>query len=289
MDMNALAGSMIAEKKISGQWSLSQLFSIFDALTEYDLQIEAKIAKFGKLGMQGFIFLFLSVFLNIVVININPNILFLTIPLSILFFIGGIIGVVLWFRYKKMDLRNEFREYLRPLLENLRDDLKKDAPVILELSLDFVEQKKFSKGKSHKYSVGIYHKCYDYYFERDFLNVKLRLNDGNRLILSGTELLTKTSKTKKTPRGKTKTKTKYKKRVMFDARLTVEPEKFQSAQLPKEGAPRFYVKQLNGTSAIGVKFMEKLKGTPESMVPDPDVTLRHLITLYSHVQAKPAS
>jgi hypothetical protein len=289
MDTNALAESMVAEKKISGQWPLSQLFSIFDTLTQFDVQIEAKLAKFKKFATIGFIVAVISFFGTIFGMNVNPNIPFLTVPLLVISLVVGIVGLVLMFRYKKMDLQNEFREYLRPLLENLQDDLKRDAPVSLELSLDPVEQKQFSKGRSDQYSVGVYHKCYDYSFERDFLNVKLRLNDGNRLMLTGTEVLIKTSKTKRNPRGKYKTKTKYKKRVMFDVRLSVDSEKFQCKQLPKESTPKFYAKQSNGTPIIGIKFTEKLKGLPDSMVPDPNVTLQHLVTLYSHVQAKPAS
>jgi hypothetical protein len=289
MDTNALADSMVAEKKISGQWPLSQLFSIFDTLTQFDMQIEAKVTKFKKLATIGFIVAVISFFLTIFGVNVNPAVLALTIPLLVIALIVGIVGLVFKSKYGKLDLQNEFREYLRPLLENLQDDLKKDSPVSLELSLDPVEQKQFSKGKSDQYSVGVYHKCYDYYFGRDFLNVKLRLSDGNRLMLTGTELLTKTSKTKRNPRGKYKTKTKYKKRVMFDARLSVDSEKFQCKQLPKEGTPKFYAKQSNGTPIIGIKFTEKLKGLPDSMVPDPNVTLQHLVTLYSHVQAKPAS
>ena len=289
MDTNALADSMVAEKKISGQWPLSQLFSVFDTLTEYDVQIEAKLAKFKKFAIIGFIVAVISGVLSIIAGNANPTFLALTIPLLVIALVGGIVGLVLMFRYKKMDLRNEFREYLRPLLENLQDDLKKDTPVSLELSLDPVEQKQFSKGRSDQYSVGVYHKCYDYYFERDFLNVKLRLTDGNRLMLTGTELLIKTSKTKRNPRGKIKTKTKYKKRVGFDARLTVDPEKFHCKQLPKEGALKFYAKQSNGTPIIGIKFTEKLKGTPADMVPDPNVTLQSIVTLYTFLHAKASS
>lgn len=289
MDTNALAESMVAEKKISGQWPLSQLFSVFDTLTEYDVQIEVKLARFKKLATIGFIVAVISLFLTIFGMSVNPNVPFLTIPVLVIALIAGIVGLVLMFRYKKMDLQNEFREYLRPLLENLQDDLKRDTPVSLELSLDPVEQKQFSKGRGDQYSVGVYHKCYDYYFERDFLDVKLRLADGNRLMLTGTELLIKTSKTKRNPRGKYKTKTKYKKRVTFDARLSVDSEKFQCKQLPKEGTPKFYAKQSNGTPIIGVKFTEKLKGAPESMVPDPNLTLQHLVNLYAFIQAKPSS
>jgi len=289
MDTNALADSMVAEKKISGQWPLSQLFSVFDTLTEYDVQIEAKLAKFKKFAIIGFIVAGISFFVTMFGMSVNPNIPFLTVPLLVIALVVGIVGLVLKFRYKKMDLQNEFREYVRPLLENLQDDIKSNSSVALDLYLSPVEQKQFSKGKSDKYSVGVYHKCYDYYFERDFLNVKLRLTDGNRLMLTGTELLIKTSKTKRNPRGKIKTKTKYKKRVGFDARLTVDPEKFHCKQLPKEGALKFYAKQSNGTPIIGIKFTEKLKGTPADMVPDPNVTLQSIVTLYTFLHAKASS
>lgn len=289
MDTNALANSMVAEKKISGQWPLSQLFSIFDTLTQYDVQLEAKVAKFKKLATIGFIGVFISFFLTILGANVNPTVLVLAILLLLISLVVGIVGLVLKSRCGKLDLQDDFRKYVRPLLESLQDDLKKDTPVSLELSLDPVEKKQFSKGKSDNYSVGVYHSCCDYYFERDFLNVKLRLNDGNRLMLTGTELLIKTSKTKRNPRGKYKTKTTYKKRVTFDVRLSVDFEKFQCKQLPKEGEPKFYAKQSNGSPIIGVKFTEKLRGVPDSMVPDPHVTLQHLVTLYSHVQAKLSS
>ena len=288
-DVNALANAMVAAKKISGQWPLNELLAIFDTLTTYDVRIKAKTARIKKFTTSAFIAFAVSIVLTIIVANIAPTFGGVTIALMVITLVGGIIGAILKSRCQKQDLRNEFRAYVRPLLEHLQDDLKKDSPVNLELDLSPVEQKQFRKGKSDPYSAGIYHKCYDEHFERNFLTLKLRLSDGNRLMLTGAEFLTKTSKTKKNPRGKLKTKTIHKKRVLFDARLIVEPENFGCKQLPTRGTQKFYAKQSNGNTILGVKFAEKFKGAPVEMVPDPFLTLQQIVTLYTFLDAKTVS
>ncbi len=288
-DTESIIDKIVSEKKLSGQWPLTQLLSILQALSEHDVMIEAKRASNTKRLMFAVIGLVVGIILVFFVRDSWPDLFFLPLALVVILVIGIIWGAILSMKYSRSDLPNEFREYLQPFLENLQDDIKPDSPVGVELMMSPVEKKEFGKGKSDKYSVGVYHSCYDHYFERDFLGLKLRLTDGNRLLLSGKELLIKTSKTKRNPRGKYKTKTKYKKRVTFDVRIIASSDAFQAKPLPQEGEPKLYAKETNGNMVVGMKFTEKLKGDPKTMIPNPLVTLQQLVTLYSFLQTKSAA
>jgi hypothetical protein len=286
-DVDALAESMVSEGKMSGQWSLSELFSIFDVLTKYDVKIEQKIALLTKFTRLAFGGAFIGFAGSLIVLNSFSHLLAFTITFLVICLIAGIVGTELKGKYGKLDLQNEFREYIRPLLENLQEDLKKDAPVSLDLCLALGDQEQFSKGQSERYHVGMYPECYDYFFERDFLTLKLRFSDGNRLMLSATEFLTKTKKERRKRKGN-KIKFKFKKRMLFDVRLVVNSEKFLCKKMPTEGKQKFYAKQNNGTSIIGIKFAEKLKGETIELVSDPLLTLQHIVKLYTFLQAKKA-
>ncbi len=192
-DVNEVVSSMIAEKKVSGQWPLNELFSIFDALTEYDLQTEAKTSQlYKRAGLALLIAIGLAIGSVILSNNIGMNLYPIGLPIASIFLVGAIVVFVLALKQDKLDLRNEFREYVRPLLEHLQDDIKKDSPVVLDLYLSPVDSKQFSKGRSEKYRSGVYEDCRDSYFGRDLLTLKLRLSDGNRFMLTSTELFTET-------------------------------------------------------------------------------------------------
>ncbi len=283
-DVNVLAESMVSEGKMSGQWSLSELFSIFDVLTKHDVKIEQKIALLTKFTSIAFGGAFVGFAGSLIASHLLP----FTITFLVICLLGGIVGTVLKGKYGKLDLQNEFREYIQPLLENLQDDLKKDAPVSLDLYLAIGDQEQFSKGQSERYRVGRYPECYDYFFERDFLTLKLRFSDGNRLMLSATEFLTKTKKERRKRKGN-KIKFKFKKRMLFDVRLVVNSEKFLCKKMPMDGEQKFYAKQNNGTPIIGIKFTEKLKGETIELVSDPLLTLQQIVTLYTFLQAKKAN
>ncbi|MFC1849821.1 hypothetical protein ACFL27_06395 [candidate division CSSED10-310 bacterium] len=271
--------ALLDAKRMQGEWPLTRINYFISQLTEYDLVIEKKAKVYTGLTAGSFIGAFIFIFVAAFLENWKVA---LIIPVLI---VVGIITLIITMKYSKLDLRNEFREFLAPLLDNLKEDIKPESDISLDLHLTSVEDKAFFQGKSDKYSKGVYHKCYDHIYERDLLTMSLPLIDGNRLALSGHEYLIKSVKTKRNPRGKYKTKTKYKKKVMFDIRLRINPDKFQIKKLPDEGkGPLKRTVSVKGGQAgktLRLQFTSKVGGGLEDPVPDWKITLEQIVYLYS--------
>ncbi|MCP5055049.1 MAG: hypothetical protein GY940_48235, partial [bacterium] len=74
----------------------------------------------------------------------------------------------------------------------------------------------------------------DYFYERDMVSLQVRFYDGNRLTLHAKDHFIRTSKTKRNPRGKIKTKNKFKKKVEFTLQLKVNNRKYTCRPIPPE-------------------------------------------------------
>ena len=197
--------TVIADMKISGSWPIRQFLEFGSVLKDYDVSLEKK-KKFALAGMiiclaPVALIVFVGIFSGS---TLTRNTIQTMVILASILLILGIVASIFFLRYRKFDICDEFRKFLLPLLEHLQDDIKKNSPVLVEMSLDSLENSKYLKSTSDAYSKGAYHKCLDYLYDRNFLSVTLRLHDGNTLILRGNEFLKKTQKTKQNPRGKTK-------------------------------------------------------------------------------------
>ncbi len=279
---------MIEKKRMSGQWTFKQLFSIFDSLTDYDVQIEAKLAKFKMFTAIIFFGGLVPGVIGLFASTNYPGLIYFAVLLLVVAGIGGSVGGLLILKYKNLDLSNEFREYMQPLLEELEDDIKQDREISVNLYLSPVEQKEFSKGKGEKYeSMG--YKCQEYLFERDLATIKIRLSDGNRAMLSVHEVLIKTKKSKwkrsRSGKMKHKSKTKRQKRVTCDVRVIANSKKFSCKKIPPGGEQKMYSKQSKGHVILGLKYTEKLKNETH-LIPDPIMMVRGFVTLYTFLQPK---
>jgi hypothetical protein len=201
-----------------------------------------------------------------------------------------VLGIILFVRNNLKDLNDEYRTYLKPLLMLLQDDLKPGSPIAVSFHLSPLKQKAFSQGKGPKYSKGAYPECYDHPFQRVLLALKLRLQDGNRLMISLNELTIETARTKKSASGKYKTKYKYRKRLTTDFKVLVNPEKFSCKSLPAEGEQSFYIKERNGIPIIGLRTRQNAKALNADQMPlEHTGTLEQIIALYTFVESKTAA
>ncbi len=270
--------AMIAKQKISGQWPVISLLNYISHLSDYDETIEAK-KKFWQTAMIITLILqFLSIFASALLEMIYPFLGVIPLP---------IISVFFFLRYRKKDLPDDFRKFVGPLVHELRNDLKKGSPVSIDMALSSVEDKKNKTGESDKYEKGVYYKCIDHFFERDFLNLMLRLYDGNKLVIKAREFLIKIVKTKKNPRGKIKTKTKYKRKVFFNIRLMVNGNRYLLKEIPEgidlPDKQKIYTKESSKGSILGLRYTEKLT---EDDISDPWNALGKIAVLYALLEPK---
>ena len=117
-----------------------------------------------------------------------------------------------WTWTRKIDVSNNFRQFALPVLSVLREDVDPAHPVHIELDLTAptAAQKKKSQGDPYKH--GAYYKIVDSTYADDWMSVDARLVDGTKLSWHVVDTIRERQKTKRNPRGKIKTKTKYSKK-----------------------------------------------------------------------------
>ena len=288
-EMQELVTSIAKERHLSGKWPFDRLLAIIDALTDYDQDVERHMAKAKNFIKAGVALLLIPIpgFFAASYFNLPWGHLVcgLLLVLGIPFLALGIIQLV---RNESKNLRDDYRDYLRPLLTRLADDIKPGSPIAVDLYLSPIKQKAFSKGEGPKYAKGAYHTCQDHHYERTLFSLKLRLRDTNRLLLTVHEHFVRTTRTKKAASGKSKTKFKHRKRLTYDIKTLVNPENFSCEPLPESQHWRFYSKQRGNIPIIGVRVKDELKWGWEDKDLSLDLftTFKPLMTLYARIHPK---
>ncbi len=278
--------SYVQKKKIEGSWEIEKLLSVLNKLTDFDHFIEKKIKRYG----WGAILLYIPA----VVGFIGSFFIYEEFDLiPIWFFAGlGVLGVLgfvfllLYFKNRNLDLSNGFRLLVAPLLQDLKDDIKAGTKIEVKIPLSEIEERINLKNISPPYSKGAYHRIVDHDYQRDFMWLSMRLQDGNKLTLKGNEFLKVIEKTKRNPRGKTKSKTKYKKLFTFDFMVKLN-EKFQTdPELPQHTKfpGKFYNKKTAKGTVLGTRFV--LKRKERDSYPESSTLTVALLDLYRSVKVK---
>jgi len=202
----------IAEKRMEGKYNLKQLIKLISRLEKYDLKIEKRMKIFLILSIVFFI-------LSLVTLFIFPFAIIVTIILAIIFLILRLIN-------KGKDLSNDFRLLLFPFLKELNEDIDLSAKIAIKMPLSKFEDKSNFLETTPVYKKGVYHKCIDFIYEREELSLNIPMRDGNAIDLNVQKLMIKTQKTKRNPRGKSKTKIKYKEIYTFIPQIFINKKRF---------------------------------------------------------------
>lgn len=277
---HTLLDPILRDHKMSGKWKVEDVLIILSELEMFDLAAARK----KKIALAVCIISFI-----LAIVPLFGGFLYL-LPLALV----GIACIFLFRRYKSIDIDDQVRMFVKPMVDSLQYDIKKDAAIAIELEMLPLDNNKYLVKKSDKYSAGAYPTCYDYNYKRDFLKMKMGLMDGNKLTIAVDESLVKTEKTKQNPRGKTKTKFKYAKKTDCFLELKVNTGRFSvskpDAPMKKDaGAPEIIIAKKDGatvvTESFTIKNKEKSTGTVD-ICADPVVVLGNLTHLYAAL--KPA-
>ncbi len=276
-----LIDPILREHKMSGKWKAEDARNILQELETYDIAVARKKKISLAVCIISFVVAIVPFFVGF----------FYLLPLALV----GVLFLFLFRRYRSFDIDDQVRMFVKPMLDSLQYDVKKDADIAVELELLPLDNNRFLTKKSEPYAAGVYPRCCDYNYSRDFMKMKMSLMDGNKLTIAVDEFLIKTEKTKTNPRGKTKTKYKYAKKTGYSLELKVNTEKFsvsRPAAVKKgaEGAPDISVVKKDGatvvTGSFTVKCKEKSAGKAE-ICSDPVLVLGNLTHLYAAL--KPAN
>jgi len=124
-----------------------------------------------------------------------------------------------WLWTRKIDVSNNCRQFLVPVLSVFREDIDATKPMHLRIDLSSPTAKTKMQSESAPYASGIYHKVIDSKYLDPWMSAEAMLVDGTKLSWRITDSILERKKTKRNPRGKYKTKTKYKKKTDLEVKL----------------------------------------------------------------------
>lgn len=205
---------ILRSKKIDLSRPIDEILTLLKPLATCDKLADKSRTKAGCSFGLGIV---LSIVLLIVFGNIGWSAI--TIPVFLLF-VAAVVGAgVLWTFLRRVDISNNFRSFSLPVLTLMREDFDAAKPVKLRMNLDPPTASSKKTAESAPYKLGAYHKIIDTTYVDPWMSVSAVLVDGTKLSWDVTDEVRERKKTKKNPRGKYKTKTKYRKKTDIEVEM----------------------------------------------------------------------
>jgi hypothetical protein len=153
----------------------------------------------------------------------------LTLGVLLLFIAGAVFTGWFWMMLRGIDVSNNLRQFVVPVLALFREDIDPKSPVHLRLDLSKPIHATKKTAESDAYKAGIYHKVIDTTYVDPWMAAEAVLVDGTKLRWSVTDRIRERKKTKRNARGKYKTKTKYRKVTDIDVQLAMRTKTYAVA------------------------------------------------------------
>jgi hypothetical protein len=175
------------------------------------------------------------------------------------------------------------RSFAAPLLPVLREDQDPACP--LELAIDLTGPRQDGKvtGKSDPYKKGAYHKIVDTFYDDPWLAGHARFVDGADVRFAAIDHVRSSRKTKRTPRGKVKTKTKGKKKTELVVTASFPARNYAIAQPGDSSVPLAKESVRTAEKRTVVRLQRVIPAASLDEVPDPDTLLELLAAAYARV------
>jgi hypothetical protein len=207
---------ILRDKKVDLSRPIDEILALLRPLAACDKVADKSRTKMGCSFGIGIV---LSIVLLIVLSNVGWSAVTL---LVLAVFVAVVIGLgVLYFFTRRIDLSNNFRSFSLPVLSLMREDFDASKPVNLRMNLDPPTASSKKTAESAPYNKGVYHKIIDTTYVDPWMTVSAVLVDGTKLSWNVTDEIRERKKTKKNPRGKYKTKTKYRKKTDIEVEMAL--------------------------------------------------------------------
>ena len=225
-ELSPAARKAVTLKLVRGRKRLNEWRELLDELARFDSATDQLQSRAGKFAIGGIVLLavggFITLFTSIVAagggLPVFVPILAAALP------IGGLVLLVYnglrWSYYRKVDLANDFRVCIAPLLELLGHDLPPRGRVGLSLDLTGVTKEKLVS--TEKIPPGRFNKVIERVYEDPWCHLAATLADGSKMVLDITNRPVSYDRYWTTRRGaktKSKHKRKWKKLVLVTAAL----------------------------------------------------------------------
>jgi hypothetical protein len=254
----------VQEKRIEGTYTPEQWLVFFSKIAEYDTLRDASKGKFTGLGCTFVALTVASVILGFVIL--------ILLPLALLMIVAMIIFFV-FFSKRRKDVPNHLRQFIVPLLQILREEMKHREPMFLRVDLrgPTLPEKKYSDqlSKSAQQAQSRGSKIKEEYFANQWLAGRARLADDTLIEWQIFERIRKREEGKRRTSGKFKTKTKHKVKTRVEANLVFKRKAYVVAKSgAKDAKTKIEIKSGADKDKINVRrvtISDKLDGvTPLS-------------------------
>jgi hypothetical protein len=206
---------LYAAGKLHGQWSAPEILDIAGSLKAFRDSLKPKVKK---TKVKIIIFIISSVIFG--VLTFAWSFFFLIFLLaSIALAVVFIVKAVKW---NDDRFNPDAESMLTPLFTCIGPDLAKNSPATLSAALRSPFEKEFLVKEGQKYSTFAYPECIDRFYKRPVLSLECRLLDGTRLMAGIVEHSIEKVLKKKNPRGKWKTKKKYRRKLGIRVRIQLD-------------------------------------------------------------------
>jgi hypothetical protein len=181
------------------------------------------------------------------------------------------------------DLPFGLRLFTLPLLPILREDHDPDTPLELNLDLTGPEDGSKQTGKSDAYRKGAYHKVIDTFYDDPWLEGHARFVDGADVRFTVTDHVRSSRKTKRSASGKTKRKTKDKKKTELAVTVAFPARNYAAASQPasSEGMRKESVKPDENRTVV--RLSRVVQPARVDGIPEPEHLVELLAAAYSRV------
>ncbi|HRH41642.1 MAG TPA: hypothetical protein PKY82_08365 [Pyrinomonadaceae bacterium] len=220
-EKNLLLKKQITDAKTPDQW-----LAFFQKLRDFDKESDSTRKWTGGIGCAGFFVIFFSFFLMAIYVG------FLTIFIGLFMVIAGLAA---YFYIKKYDIPGEvLTNTLIPILKILREEMKPSELLKLKLDLRGFALKEKLTNQSQPYQRGAYYSIIDYFYKDQWFDGETVLADGTILKWNVFDYAKQSKKSKRTPRGKYKSKTKNKHRSFISMTVGMHEKKYELPEKLKQ-------------------------------------------------------
>jgi hypothetical protein len=228
--------ALLETKQVSGEYEPRSLIELLRPIAEYDRLSDKARTPMGCSTAALFVLAF-------VLLVVSANVSLFLLPLSLAALGGAIFFLVTVLRLRKLDLSNNFRQVAMPLFAVLKEDMEPGATMNVRLDLSPPTAKAKKTGTGKPYKEGAYYKVVDTTFVDPWFGGGTRLVDGSLLQWDVTDDVVESARTKKTARGKHKTKTKFRKQSTINVTVALPHKEYAVANLPADEGEKVKVRE----------------------------------------------
>jgi hypothetical protein len=215
---------ILSQKQLEMNRPVDELLAMLKPLAACDAVANKSQTRFGC----GFGIMFALGIVGVIVFS-NLGWSVVTTAIFLLFVAATVaVGVfALWLR--GIDVSDNLRSFVVPILTLFREDIDPKSPVHLRLDLSKPNASTKKTAESAPYKHGVYHKVIDTTYVDPWMSAEAVLVDGTKLAWSVTDRIRERKKTKRNARGKYKTKTKYTKKTDLEVQLALRTKTYALA------------------------------------------------------------